>query len=103
MFQKLVLVFLASATAVSAQSQTAPHPTISLPVAGPGAMFPGLQRVPSGTGLGDHKYVVAEYFVSGTASGKPYTTRILVRRPEDPGRFSGIVVAEPMHASGPRV
>ena len=34
------------------------------------------------------------------ASGKPYTTRILVRQPEDPSRFSGIVVAEPMHASG---
>ena len=38
--------------------------------------------------------------VSGTASGKPYTTRILVRQPEDPSRFSGIVVAEAMHASG---
>ena len=46
------------------------------------------------------KYIVTEYFVSGTASGKPYTTRILVRRPDDPSRFSGIVVAEPMHASG---
>jgi hypothetical protein len=100
MFQKLVLVLLAAATAVSAQTQTAPHPTVSAPVTGPGAMFPGLQRVPAGTSLADHKYVVAEYFVSGTASGKPYTTRILVRRPEDPGRFSGIVVAEPMHASG---
>ena len=63
-------------------------------------MFPGLQRVPAGTGLEDQKYVVKEYFVSGTASGKPYTTRILVRQPEDPNRFSGIVVAEPMHASG---
>ena len=63
-------------------------------------MFPGLQRVPAGTGLADHKYVVTEYFVSGTASGKPYTTRILVRQPDNPSRFSGIVVAEPMHASG---
>jgi hypothetical protein len=100
MFLKLVLVLLAAATAVSAQTQTAPHPTVSAPVTGPGAMFPGLQRVPAGTGLADHKYVVTEYFVSGTASGKPYTTRILVRRPEDPSRFSGVVVAEPMHASG---
>jgi len=100
MFQTIVLVLLAGATAASAQTQTAPHPTISAPVTGPGAMFPGLQRVPAGTGLADHKYVVKEYFVSGTASGKPYTTRILVRRPEDPSRFSGIVVAEPMHASG---
>ena len=100
MFQTLVLVLLAAATAASAQTQTAPHPTISAPVTGPGAMFPGLQRVPAGTGLADHKYVVAEYFVSGTASGKPYTTRILIRQPDDPSRSSGIVVAEPMHASG---
>jgi hypothetical protein len=100
MFQKLALMLLATATAASAQSQTAPHPTISAPVTGPGPMFPGLQRVPAGTGLADHKYVVTEYFVSGTASGKPYTTRILIRQPEEQSRFSGIVVAEPMHASG---
>jgi hypothetical protein len=101
MFQRLVflLVLLAAATG-SAQNQIAPNPTISAPVTGPGAMFPGLQRVPAGTSLADQKYVVKEYFVSGTASGKSYTTRILVRQPEDPNRFSGIVVAEPMHASG---
>jgi len=101
MFQRLVLVLVWLAPALaSAQTQTAPTPTISAPVTGPGAMFPGLQRVPAGTGLPDQKYVVREYFVSGTASGKPYTTRILVRQPEDAHRFSGIVVAEPMHASG---
>ena len=99
MFLRLVVVLLAAATAL-AQAQTAPIPTVSMPVTGPGAMFPGLQRVPAGTGLADQKYVVREYFVSGTASGKPYTTRILVRQPEDPKRFGGIVVAEPMHASG---
>jgi hypothetical protein len=100
MFLRIVIMLLAAATAVSAQTQTAPLPTVSAPVTGPGAMFPGLQRVPAGTGLADHKYIVTEYFVSGTASGKPYTTRILVRRPDDAKRFSGIVVAEPMHASG---
>lgn len=102
MSQRVVLmwlVLLATATAF-AQTQTAPNPEVSAPVAGPGPMFPGLQRVPAGTGLADQKYIVREYFVSGTASGKPYTTRILVRQPEDPKRFSGIVVAEPMHASG---
>jgi hypothetical protein len=100
MLQKIVLVWLAAAAAAFAQTQTAPHPSISAPVTGPGAMFPGLREVPPGTSLADHKYVVTEYFVSGTASGKPYTTRILVRRPDNPSRFSGIVVAEPMHASG---
>jgi hypothetical protein len=69
MFQKFVLVWFATATAAFAQ--TAPLPMISPPVTGPGAMFPGLRGVPPGTGLADHKYVVTEYFVSGTASGKP--------------------------------
>ena len=101
MLQRLVPVLVLMAASTSfAQSQTAPIPTVSSPVTGPGPMFPGLQRVPPGTGLADQKYVVSEYFVSGTANGKPYTTRILVRQPEDPKRFSGVVVAEPMHASG---
>src|SRR5437764_10289649 len=104
MFQKLVvLVLLGSGAALvraQGQTQTAPTPTISAPVTGPGPMYPGLQRVPPGTGVADMKYTVTEYFVSGTASGKPYTTRILVRKPDDPKRFSGNVVAEPMHASG---
>jgi hypothetical protein len=101
MFQRLVLVLGVLAPSIAfAQTQTTPIPMVSAPVTGPGAMFPGLQRVPAGTGLADQKYVVKEYFVSGTASGKPYTTRILVRQPEDPKRFSGIVAAEPMHASG---
>jgi hypothetical protein len=50
--------------------------------------------------LAHFKYIVKEYFVSGIAQGKPYTTRILVRRPSDPKKFSGIVVAEPMHFTG---
>lgn len=100
MLQKLVLVWLAATASGFAQTQATPHPMVSAPVTGPGAMFPGLRQMPPGTALPDHKYVVTEYFVSGTASGQPYTTRILVRRPEDRSRFSGIVVAEPMHASG---
>ena len=100
MLQKFVLVWLAATATAFAQTQPAPLPKISAPVTGPGAMFPGLRAVPAGTGLADQKYVVTEYFVSGTASGKPYTTRILVRKPDTPSRFSGIVVAEPMHASG---
>lgn len=100
MLHRFALVFLAATTAAFAQTQPAPLPMISAPVTGPGAMFPGFQRVPAGTGLADYKYVVTEYFVSGMAGGKPYTTRILVRKPDDPSRFSGIVVAEPMHASG---
>lgn len=69
-------------------------------VTGPGAMFPGLQRLPADEDLAALKYIVKEYFVSGIAQGQPYTTRILVRRPADAKKFSGIVVAEPMHPSG---
>ena len=100
MVRKLILIFFLACATVAAQTQTAPVPMVVGPVMGPGPMFPGLQRVPPGTGLSDRGYVVKEFFVSGTASGKPYTTRILVRQPEDPAKFSGIVVAEPMHASG---
>ena len=41
-----------------------------------------------------------EFFVSGTAQGASYTTRIIVRRPVDAATFSGVVVAEALHAGG---
>ena len=34
------------------------------------------------------------------AKDAPYTTRIIVRRPKDPGTFSGVVVSEALHAGG---
>lgn len=94
---KLALTMLIAAAALAAETVSVPS---AAPVTGPGAPYPGLQRVPDGTSLADYKYVVKEYFVSGTAAGQPYTTRILVRQPEDPSKFTGIVVAEPMHSSG---
>jgi Alpha/beta hydrolase domain len=49
-------------------------------------------------------YSVAEYFVSGTATGLPgsasYTTRIVVLTPADPARFDGTVVVEWLNVSG---
>jgi hypothetical protein len=69
-------------------------------VTGPGPMFAALQRLPADEDLAHFNYIVKEYFVSGTAYGQPYTTRILVRRPADAKKFSGIVVAEPMHPTG---
>jgi len=50
--------------------------------------------------MAHYKYGAAEYLVSGTANGQPYTTRMVVRRPVDDSRFSGIVLAESMHPSG---
>ena len=61
------------------------------PVAGPGLPLPVL--IPYG-------YVEEEYFVSGTVDGKPYTTALLVRKPKDPAKFSGVVAVETLHAQG---
>lgn len=60
-------------------------------------------------------YIEDEYFMSGTANvytekdknhqvepifeGAPYTTRLLIRRPADPKKFSGNVVIEILNAS----
>jgi hypothetical protein len=61
------------------------------PVAGPGLPIPDL--IPYG-------YIEEEYFVSGTADGKPYATSLLVRKPKDPRKFSGLVAVETIHAQG---
>jgi hypothetical protein len=69
-------------------------------VNGPGTMFPALHALPADEDLARFKYVTKEYLVSGIAQGQPYTTRLIVRRPTDYKKFSGIVVAEPMHPTG---
>jgi hypothetical protein len=73
---------------------------ISAEMSGPGSMFDATPSLPSGRGLAHYGYEAREYFVSGTAAGKPYKTRIVVRRPSDNARFSGLVLAEAMHPSG---
>ena len=50
--------------------------------------------------LSAHQYVDEEYIVSGTVDGQPYATLLLVRRPQDPQRFSGLVALEPIHIQG---
>jgi hypothetical protein len=76
-------------------------PVVQGPITGPGPMYSSLASGPSaGTSLTDFNYVTDEYFVSGVAAGSPYQTRIVVRRPALAEKFSGLVVAEPMHFSG---
>src|SRR5690606_6507029 len=75
-------------------------PTLSAEITGPGPMFDSAPSHAKGLGPGDFDYVTREYFVSGTANGSPYTTRVVVRMPNDPSRFSGLVLAESMHSSG---
>src|SRR5215212_1745670 len=74
-------------------------PTMSEEVTGPGPMFDSTPSLP-GKGLATYRYEVKEYFVSGTANGQPYKTRLVVRRPANGRPFSGLVLAESMHSSG---
>lgn len=75
-------------------------PSLSAPVAGPGPMFDSAPSLARGLDLEHFRYETTEYFVSGTAAGKPYTARVVVRQPADDRRFSGLVLAESMHGSG---
>ncbi|MEO8259473.1 MAG: alpha/beta hydrolase domain-containing protein [Acidobacteriota bacterium] len=75
-------------------------PTISAEITGPGRIFESLMELKAGDDMAHFKYEAKEYFVSGTANGQPYKTRIVVRKPVDRARFSGIVLAESMHPSG---
>src|SRR5262245_61318953 len=77
-----------------------PLPTISAEIPGPGPIFESLMELKPGDDMAHFKYEAHEYFVSGTANGQPYTTRIVVRRPADAAKFSGLVLAESMHPSG---
>jgi hypothetical protein len=75
-------------------------PTLSAPVTGPGPMFDSAPSQMRGLDPAHFHYKTTEYFVSGSADGKPYTTRVVVRQPTDDAKFSGLVLAESMHSSG---
>src|ERR1044071_9069321 len=98
MMRTLALALLLVAGA--ARAVVAPLPTVEGPITGPGEMPPGIRPGPDGTNLQDFGYVTEEYFVSGTAAGQPYKTRILIRKPPTPQQFSGMVVGEPTHRGG---
>jgi hypothetical protein len=75
-------------------------PKLSAEITGPGPMFDSSSSLAPGKGLAAFGYVANEYLVSGTANGEPYTTRLVVRKPSDNSKFSGLVLAEAMHGSG---
>src|SRR6187455_804636 len=74
-------------------------PTLSAEITGPGPMYDSTPSLP-GKGLAGFRYEAREYFVSGTANGQPYKTRLVVRKPANGRSFSGLVLAESMHSSG---
>jgi hypothetical protein len=87
---------------LAALAVTPPVPTAVGPVTMPGMMYPNpaVSIVPTAVKVEDFPYVTEEFFVSGTAAGTPYATRIIIRRPKDAKAFSGTVVGEAMHAGG---
>jgi hypothetical protein len=72
----------------------------SAEITGPGKFFETLMALKPDDDLAHYGYLTKEYFVSGTANGQPYKTRIVIRRPADDSKFSGLVLGESMHPSG---
>lgn len=77
--------------AVTPESGEAYRGSNEQPVAGPGLPMPDLEAL---------DYMQEEYIVSGLVDGKLYRTSILVRKPKDMKRFSGLVGVETIHAAG---
>src|SRR5712691_3025090 len=89
-----------------------PKVTGPLPVSSDSVPFLAADKNLEPTDLKKHGYIEEEFIVTGTANvydwaangaltvktpNVPYGTRVLVRRPADPGRFSGDVVVEPLN------
>ena len=64
---------------------------------GTGVFVPYASEIPA---LVDHDYVQEEWIATGVEDGNPYATTLCVRRPRDRARFSGTVIAEPLHVHG---
>jgi hypothetical protein len=75
-------------------------PTVSAEITGPGPIYDSTPSLAPGKGLANFKYEAKEYFISGTANGQAYKTRLVVRKPANNSKFSGLVLVEPMHPSG---
>ncbi len=75
-------------------------PVLSAEITAPGAMFDSAPSQAKGLDLEHFRYATKEFFASGTADGRQYITRVVVRMPRDVSRFSGLVLAESMHVSG---
>lgn len=89
--QRVALPQISGPVAVKAATGDAYRGSNEQPVAGPGLPMPDLERV---------GYVQEEYVITGTVDGKPYRTSLLVRKPKDMKRFSGLVGVETIHAAG---
>ena len=87
------------------QADPVPDPmAVSLPeiqeISGNDPVFDSSQAQWPGFDMAHYDYQIREFLISGTAAGKPYSTRMAFRMPADISSFSGLVVAEPMHPAG---
>lgn len=110
----VLLAFLGLSTAVLAQPpgfgeppvvEEIPDPVVASipqisPLTGSGRVYDSSAALWPGMGVEKFNYEINEYKISGTAAGEPYATRLVIRRPIDGSKFSGLVVAEPMHPAG---
>lgn len=91
-----------AALGIGSAAHGKPTPMPSM-IAAPNDAQPYGSNDPGMADLAAKGYVQEEFFISGTIGADlPYTTRILVRRPADPAKFSGIVIAESIRSSGVR-
>ena len=79
-----------------ATAEPVPNPTVAGPITGGVRGRPWMSSV---VDLAAHNFVEEEYFLSGSSMGVPYTTRIVVRRPND-GTFSGTVIMDWINVTG---
>jgi hypothetical protein len=84
----------------AASPVVSPIAAASPEITGPGAFYETLMELKPADDLAHFGYVTKEYFVSGTANGQPYKTRIVIRKPSDNSKFRGLILAESMHPSG---
>lgn len=88
----------AQAAPLPATPTAVPLPTMT-EITGPGPMFDSVPSQAPGRGPDHFGYDTKEYWLSGTANGQPYRTRMVVRSPGNTP-FSGLVLMEAMHPSG---
>lgn len=112
----LTLLIAISQTSAQSINGGTPIPNAVGPIPVTADSYPqmGVERIQEYVDLGAAGYVEEEFFISGQgnayewaadgslnilASGLPYTTRIMVRRPADAARFNGNVVVELLNNS----
>jgi hypothetical protein len=93
------------ATTAASASAAVPNPTVEGPIQGGMQGRPHNHTLFSLRGRG-YDYTEHEYFYSGTATNltsgvsAPYESRMLVRLPRDPRKFSGLVQVEWLNVTG---